>query len=71
MLAFFKSLEKDEKMLIYAYKQLAKYLVSKCDGISEAIVFPLSTVVKNIIKKFPKILDVLLYNLNEVNLNIN
>ena len=54
---------------IYAYVQFAKYLVSKCAGISDSLVFAVAKTAVGVIERHPQLLSILLSFLHEVREN--
>ena len=50
----------------YAYVQFAKYLVSKCAGISDTLVFAVAKTAVGVMQRHPQLLSILLSFLHEV-----
>lgn len=50
----------------YAYQQFAQTVVSKCDGLIQNLVFPLSEVVMRVAAKHRPLLDAVLSGLHKV-----
>jgi len=52
--------------VIYGYAQFGRYLINRCAGISDNVVFAVARVAVNVIEHHPKLLSLLLSFLHEV-----
>ncbi|GMH40569.1 hypothetical protein BSKO_08473 [Bryopsis sp. KO-2023] len=55
-----------EDRRFYCYQTLAQIMMSKCDGLTQNLVFPLAEVLMKVVRKHPLLLDALLSALHKV-----